>query len=289
MSSSAKVPALVSTQWCKSNLTKIIPVDATWRMPMVQAPSAFQDYLDCHLPNARFFDVEEVSDHNNPLPHMLPPADQFSEEMSQLGIGNDDHVVLYDNSGVFSSYRVYWTFKVFGHERVSILDGGILKWLKDGGQAESSVDEPQYTRTQYKATFNPQLVKDYSQIAAMIKDGREGKQKIQLLDARAQARFNGDVVEPRPGMKSGHIPLSKNLPYIELFNEQDRTLKSVEQLNEYWSKLQFDKRLPTTMTCGSGVTAAVLYVAAQLSGFENLSLYDGSWSEWGQKSDDIEK
>jgi thiosulfate/3-mercaptopyruvate sulfurtransferase len=266
---------LVETSWVASNITKLKPVDGSWHMNST-GRSALDEFKQKHLPNARFFDLDLISDRKSSLPHMLPSASEFENAMEEMSISSDDHVIVYDNSDVFSAFRVYWTFRAFGHERVSVMNGGLAKWIKEARPLSSGEDIKQQTK--YKTAFNENMVRSYEQVKMNVLSQNE-----LLLDARSKGRFDGTQPEPRVGLRSGHIPNSLNLPFQELI-DKDRCLKSDTELKEIFNNLKVDIKRPIITSCGSGVTAAVIYFALEQVGAENVALYDGSWTEWANKN-----
>lgn len=266
---------LVSTEWLAAHIgdANLKVVDATFKMPGI-LPLPKDDYLASHLPGAVFFDVDAVSDHSNPLPHMFPSAEQFGRDVGALGIANGDTVVLYDSGGWVASARVWWMFLSFGHKDVRILNGGLKKWKAEGRKVESG----QVTAKPaiYKASYDARRVRSMQQMIDNIASRAE-----QVIDARASERYQGTVAEPRPGLRSGHIPGSLNVPYNLLFDAATGTMKSLEELKAAFIGAGVKLGAPIATSCGSGVSAAVLTLALYRLGIENAALYDGSWTEWG--------
>ncbi|MBW8755533.1 MAG: sulfurtransferase [Sphingomonadales bacterium] len=262
--------SLVSTDWLAQHLgeTDLVPVDCTWFMPSL-GRDARAEYLQAHIPGARFLDIDEVADRTNPAPHMLPSARQFGEAMGKLGIGRDDRIVVYDNSPHRTAARGWFTFRHFGADKVAMLDGGFAKWLAEGRPRESGEPGPRSAR--FEAAENPDVVAKEQILAGL---------DLPLLDARGRARFEGTEGDPRSGVAPGHIPGSRNLPSAELYNA-DGTLKSGDELRRLFASAGIDPEQPFVATCGSGVTASSLIFAAHLLGNHENRLYDGSWSEWG--------
>jgi thiosulfate/3-mercaptopyruvate sulfurtransferase len=234
-------------------------------------------YLDKHIPGALFFDIEELSDHSTPLPHMLPTPQDFSRSMSSLGVGNDMTIVVYEQEGVFSAPRAWWTLRTFGARHVHILDGGLRAWTEANLPTESG--PVHRVPATFQATLNPDAVKNLSQ----LKDKLANHQ--QILDARSAARFNGTAPEPRPGLSSGHMPGATSVPFTELV--EDGRLKPAEKLRELFLAKQVDLQQPITTTCGSGVTAAVIALGLEVVGAQNVSLYDGSWAEYASHPESL--
>lgn len=269
---------LVSTEWLAERLAApdIRILDASYYLPG-DTRNARAEYLKAHIPGARFFDIDEIADAHSPLPHMLPPVEKFVSRVRKLGIGDGHRVIVYDQQGLFSAARAWWTFRVFGHRDVAVLDGGLPKWLREGRPVEEGEEEPR--ERHFTARFDASMVRDVTQIAEAIKLGRE-----QIVDARSAARFRGEAPEPRPGLRPGHIPGSLNLPYTELLNE-DGTMKSPEEIRAAFEAAGVDLSRPIVTTCGSGVTAAILTLALHRIGHTRNALYDGSWAEWGAYPD----
>jgi thiosulfate/3-mercaptopyruvate sulfurtransferase len=251
----------------------LVIVDASWHMPD-EGKDARAEYVAEHIPGAIFFDIDEIADTKSKLPHMLPPPEKFSSRMRSMGIGDGSRIVIYDSSGLFSAARVWWTFRVMGVDDVSVLNGGLPKWKKEGRPIESGAPVGRTTR-HFTARRNADLVRDGSDIQALLKD-----KSAELVDARAPERFAGNAPEPRPGLRSGHIPGAHNLPYGKLLNK-DGTLKSAPELERLFADAGVDLSKPVVTSCGSGITASVLALALAQLGHRKTSVYDGSWSEWG--------
>lgn len=274
--STATDDPLVSTQWLADRLDdpKLRVIDASFKLPGV-LPLPVDDFLAAHIPGAAFFDVDAVSDHDNPLPHMYPSERQFARDVGGLGISSDDLVVAYDSGGWMAAPRAWWMFLSFGHHNIKVLDGGLQKWRAEGRPVQSGPVSPK--PGQFSATFNPSSIRSKSQLVDNLASQRE-----QVIDARARNRFAGTVNEPRPGLRSGHIPSSLNLPYNELIDSKTGTMKSVEELKQLFGNEGLDLARPVVTSCGSGVSAAVLTLALYRLGVRGSALYDGSWTEWGQ-------
>jgi thiosulfate/3-mercaptopyruvate sulfurtransferase len=266
---------LVTTDWLAAHINdpNIRIVDATFKMPGV-LPLPKDDYLAAHIPGAVFFDVDAVSDHSNPLPHMFPSAEQFGGDVGALGIGNDDTVVIYDAGGWVAGPRAWWMFLAYGHDKVRLLDGGLKKWRAEGRKLESGEVTPRPAT--FKARFDARRVRSMEQMVANL-----AKHAEQVIDARATERFEGRVPEPRPGLRSGHIPGSRSVPYNNLFDAATGTLKPLADLRAAFAGAGVKLDAPIVTSCGSGVSAAVLTLALYRLGIENPAVYDGSWSEWG--------
>ena len=263
--------SLVSTQWLADHLGEpgLVVVDSSWHMPAT-GRSGREEYLEAHIPGARFFDIDAVSDTSNPAPHMLPSAGQFGKAMEEIGVGRDDRIVVYDNSPLHAAARGWFTLRHFGASKVAILDGGFQKWPAENRPVESGEPEPRTAN--FRAAEHAQEV--------VTKQDILGDLGLSLLDARGRPRFEGTEPEPRPGMASGHIPGAHNLPYAAVYNE-DGTFRSPGELRRLFDGAQTDPLQPFVASCGSGVTAAALLFAAHLLGNDDARLYDGSWSEWG--------
>ncbi|SIS53629.1 3-mercaptopyruvate sulfurtransferase [Paracoccus saliphilus] len=269
---------LVSTEWLARHLNDpdLRVIDASWHMPAA-GRDARAEYDGAHIPGARFFDIEAISDKRSELPHMAPPVEMFISRMRAMGVGDGHQVVVYDNSDVRSAARVWWTFRLMGKTDVAVLDGGFAKWQAEGRPIE---DMPPVLRDRH-ITVQRQagLVRDVTQVAAASKLGDH-----EIIDARAPERFRGEADEPRPGLRAGHIPGSTNLPFGRLLNK-DGTMKDPEAIRAEFEAAGVDLSKPAITSCGSGVTAAILSLALERIGHRNHSLYDGSWTEWGSFPD----
>ena len=265
---------LVSTDWLSTRLSdpEIRILDATWYLPNVDR-DAKAEYDQSHIPNARFFDIDDVSDHRSDLPHMVPPVEKFMSKVRKLGVGDGHQIVIYDSHGLFSAARVWWLFKVMGQKNVAVLDGGFPKWLREGRTVDSS--SPLIRDRHMFVKYHDEMVKDVTQVSSASKLG-----DFEILDARSAGRFRGEELEPRPGLRAGHIPGSKNIFYGDLLNE-DGTLKSQDELVEHFKAKAVNLDKPVITSCGSGVTAAIINLALDRIGKTDHALYDGSWTEWG--------
>lgn len=263
--------SLVSTDWLAGHLGEpgLTIVDSSWHMPAT-GRNGRDEYLQAHIPGARFLDIDAVSDTTNPAPHMLPSAADFGRAMEAAGIGRDDRIVVYDNSPLHSAARGWFTLRHFGAPSVAILDGGLPKWVSEGRPVESGEPEPPHAR--FEAVERPDEVVSKQQILGGI--------GLPLIDARGKPRFEGTEPEPRPGMASGHIPGARNIPYASVYNE-DGTFKSRDELRRLFEQAGANGNDPFVASCGSGVTATALLFAAHLLGNDEARLYDGSWAEWG--------
>jgi thiosulfate/3-mercaptopyruvate sulfurtransferase len=269
---------LVSTDWLAAHLKDpdLRILDASWYLPD-SGRDARSEYSNAHIPGARFFDIDEISDKRSGLPHMAPQPEMFISRMRAMGVGDGHQVVVYDGAGLFSAARVWWTFRLMGKTDVAVLDGGFPKWVTEGHPTE---DMPPIVRDRHiTVQRQAHLVRDVTQVAAAAKLGDH-----EIIDARAPGRFKGEEPEPRPGLRSGHIPGSRNLPFRALLNA-DGTMKAPSALEEAFSAAGVDLRKPAITTCGSGVTAAILSLALERIGKRDHSLYDGSWAEWGMYGD----
>jgi thiosulfate/3-mercaptopyruvate sulfurtransferase len=266
--------SLVTTEWLEGELgaSDLRVIDATLFLPG-EPRDARSEYEAEHIPGAVFLDLEEVSDPSNPVPHMVPPEPRFASRMASLGLRDGQRFVVYDNSPLHSAARAWWMLKSFGAHYVAILDGGLQKWRAEGRPLESG--RPQVRHGHFSPRFDSGAVADKDAVTGLIGDGVH-----EIVDARGSARFTGEEAEPRPGMASGHIPGSKNLPQGSLF-DPDNSWKRGDALRAAFDSAGIDLAKPMVATCGSGITACVLLFGAHLLGKEDVRLYDGSWSEWG--------
>ena len=266
---------LVETEWLASHLDTpgLVILDGSMHLPTTKR-DARAEYLAGHIPGALFFDIDDIADEKSQLPHMLPSSTKFASRMKKMGIGDGMDVVAYDSEGLYSAARVWWMFRAMGHEQVQILNGGLKKWKAEGRPLE---DGPPRRRTErhFTARLNAGLVRDVGDIKALI-----GSTAAQIVDARAANRFEGTVPEPRQGLRSGHIPGSRNVPFASLLNA-DGTLKSAPELGAIFAKAGIDAGKPVVASCGSGVTAGVIALALAILGRPDAAVYDGSWTEWG--------
>ena len=229
-----------------------------------------------HIPGAVFFDIEALSDHTSPLPHMMPRAEAFAVAMRELGVSSDKHLVVYDEGNLFSAPRAWWMLRTFGVEKVSIVAGGLEGWRRDGLPLEQGL--PELPEGDFDGRVDPLAIKRLTDVLLVSHEG-----SAQIVDARPAGRFNGQVAEPRPGLRSGHIPGALNVPWTELVINGE--LKTTDELNEIFARQGVDFERPIIASCGSGVTAAVVVLALTTLGVNGVSLYDGSWSEWGARTD----
>ena len=265
---------LVSTEWLAKHLKDpdLRILDGSLYLPAENRdPKA--EYSAAHIPGARFFDIDDISDARSDLPHMAPPIEKFMSRMRAMGVGDGHQIVIYDGAGIMSAPRVWWLFRLMGQENVAVLDGGLPKWISEGRATE---DMPPIPRDRHMTVrFQNQLVRDVTQVAHASKLGTP-----QIVDARAAVRFKGEAPEPREGLRAGHIPKARNVPFSTLLNA-DQTLKSPDETRVIFEAAGVDLGKPVITSCGSGVTAGVLALALERMGHSDWALYDGSWAEWG--------
>jgi len=262
--------SLVSTEWLAGHLGEpnLTVVDSSWFMP-ASGRNGRDEYLEAHIPGARFLDIDELSDRSNPAPHMLPRAADFGAAVERLGIGRNDRIVVYDNSPIRTAARGWFMLRHFGAEEVAILDGGFQQWLAEGRPTESG--DPPSRNARFDAQERDEVV---------TKQQLLGGTALPWLDARGRGRFEGSEADPRPGVAPGHAPGARNLPFSALYDEKGR-FRSVEEIRRLFAEAGIDPAQPFVASCGSGVTANSLIFAAHLLGNDSTRLYDGSWSEWG--------
>ena len=272
------LPALVATEWVaeRQATAGVVILDASHHLPTT-GRNAKAEYATRHLAGARFFDIDGISDQSSDLPHMLPPPAEFAAKVGALGIGDDDHVVIYDTVGSTGAARVWWTFRAMGHARVSVMDGGLPKWLAEGRGLTAEVPSPEAKSK--TARLDPALVRAIEDVRGNIDTQAE-----QVVDARSAGRFSATEPEPRAGMRGGRIPKSMNVPFPDVLN-QNRTFKSPNEVRARFEAAGVDLSRPITTTCGSGVTASTLALALYNAGIKTVAVYDGSWSEWGGRPD----
>ena len=276
------VPTLVETEWLASQLDNpsVRIVDATWMLPNA-GRKGIEDFSAGHIPGAVFWDIDAIADPASSLPHMMPDEATFERHMNSLGISNDHHVVVYDSVSMMTSARVWWALRAFGHDRVSLLDGGAVKWRAEGrALSADAADAAEIEDTSFKAAFNPAMVRSLDDVRANLDTGA-----AQVLDARSAGRFAAAEPEPRPECRSGHIPGSLNLPFNTLIDPATSTIRPAAELSASLAKAGIDSARPVVTTCGSGITACVLALAMHLTGKDDVAIYDGSWTEWGSRTD----
>jgi thiosulfate/3-mercaptopyruvate sulfurtransferase len=277
MSATEKSKFVVSSEWLVKHLKDpgLSIVDASWYLP-TQNRNARAEYETAHLPGAIFFDQDEVVDPDSALPHALPSPNVFEQHASAMGITRDDTIIVYDGPGMFSAPRVWWLFRVMGAKKVFVLDGGFDRWKADG---HITTDKPtKIAPTAFVPHFDPSRVTSFGQMCDIVENGSS-----QIADARPAGRFTGDEPEPRPGMRSGHMPGARNVPVTAL--SEDGFLKDLEALRCVFAEAGIDPDKPVVTSCGSGVTAAVISLALESLGSDNHTLFDGSWTEWGGRDD----
>jgi thiosulfate/3-mercaptopyruvate sulfurtransferase len=272
-------PYVVSTQWLAERLDApdIAIIDASWYLPAAKR-DARAEFAAARIPGAQFFDIDDISESATTLPHMLPSPEKFASRMRRLGIGDGKKVIAYDTAGLFSAARAWWMLRIFGHDDVAVLDGGFPKWKAEG----HPIDEDPPGKAQerhFSARFQSMMVRDKEYVLAAVKTG-----KSQIADARSPGRFTGKEPEPRPGVRSGHMPGAANVHYATLLNP-DGTLKSPDAIASAFADAGIDVKKPVITSCGSGITAAILTLGLTLIGAKEHALYDGSWSEWGAATD----
>jgi thiosulfate/3-mercaptopyruvate sulfurtransferase len=271
--------ALVGTEWLAAHLDDphVRVVDSSFKLPGI-TPTAREDYDRGHIPGTVFFDIDDIAEPGTSLPHMIPSPELFARKMEGLGIGDDDRVIVYDSAGLSSAGRAWWMLRLFGHRNVALLDGGLPQWKAAGRPLETAVPNPPLRR--FTARFDPALVRDKQALLGNLATRRE-----QVVDARAAGRFAGVAEETRPGLRRGHIPGSRNLPYDRVTDPQTHRLRDAEALSELFRDAGVALDRPIVTSCGSGVTACALAFALHLIGHPGAAVYDGSWSEWGLPGD----
>jgi len=271
--------ALVGTEWLAAHIDDpyVRVLDVSYKQPGI-APTAREDYQRGHIPGAVFFDIDDVAQPGTSLPHMIPSPERFAEKMAERGIGDDDRVVVYDTVGLSSAGRAWWMLRLYGHDNVALLDGGLPKWKAEGRPLDTT--PPVIPSRRFAAHFRPELVRDKEAIRANITAARE-----QVVDARSAGRFDGTAEETWPGRRRGHIPCSRNLPFDRVTDPQTKQLKSAEELQQLFAEAGVELDRPVVTSCGSGVTACAVAFAAHLIGHPGAAVYDGSWSEWGLPGD----
>lgn len=270
----------VAADWLAEHIDdpEIQIIDARMAPPGQEERDLNAEYQAGHIPGAVFFDIEALSDHTSPLPHMMPRAEAFAVAMRELGVSSDKHLVVYDEGNLFSAPRAWWMLRTFGVEKVSIVAGGLEGWRRDGLPLEQGL--PELPEGDFDGRVDPLAIKRLTDVLLVSHEG-----SAQIVDARPAGRFNGQVAEPRPGLRSGHIPGALNVPWTELVINGE--LKTTDELNEIFARQGVDFERPIIASCGSGVTAAVVVLALTTLGVNGVSLYDGSWSEWGGARTDL--
>jgi thiosulfate/3-mercaptopyruvate sulfurtransferase len=272
-------PYVVSTDWLAQHLHSpdIAVLDASWHMPTTKR-DAKAEFREARIPGAQFFDIDEISDTASHLPHMLPSPEKFASRMRRLGVGDGKRVIVYDTAGLYSAARAWWMFRVFGHDDVAVLDGGLPKWRSEGRPIEEGPPARPQER-HFTARYQASMVRDKADVLSVAKSG-----SAQIADARSPKRFRAEEPEPRPGLRGGHMPAAHNVHYATLLNA-DGTLKSADEIAKVFATAGIDVTKPVITSCGSGVTAAILNLGLTLVGARDDALYDGSWVEWGSAAD----
>ncbi|KAH6836677.1 mercaptopyruvate sulfurtransferase 1 [Perilla frutescens var. hirtella] len=292
---------VVSVDWLHANLREpdVKVLDASWYMPDEQR-NPLQEYQVAHIPGALFFDIDGISDQTTNLPHMLPSVEAFAAAVSALGIENKDDIVVYDGKGIFSAARVWWMFRVLGHEKIWVLDGGLPRWRALGFNVESSASSDAILKASaaseaiekvykghrvgpitFQTNFQPHLVWTMEQVRKNIEE-----QTYQHVDARSKARFDGVAPEPRKGIRSGHIPGSKCLPFPQVLDDSQMLLPA-DELNKQLDQEGISLDRPVMLSCGTGVTACIVALGLHRLGKTDVPVYDGSWTEWATIHDTL--
>eukprot|EP01006_Ploeotia_vitrea_P052734 TRINITY_DN67722_c1_g15_i1.p1 TRINITY_DN67722_c1_g15~~TRINITY_DN67722_c1_g15_i1.p1 ORF type:complete len:371 (-),score=201.90 TRINITY_DN67722_c1_g15_i1:149-1213(-) len=278
--------SLVTTDWVAANYASVRLVDASWFIPSVNE-DAYRNFMVKRLPGSVFFDIDEIADPDSTLPHMMPSEQQFADVVGEtMGLTVDDNIVVYDSIGIFSAPRVWYTFRMFGAKNVAILDGGLPQWVRDDLPTASGPSVCTYPKAKFEAKMDRKRIKDMDEMLANAFAPPD--QRLQVIDARSAGRFDGVEDEPRPGLRGGHMPHSINVPFTYLLDDFTLSLKSPEAIKKVFQRAGVDlrdKHKTIVTTCGSGITAAFLAYGLHLIGHDDVSLYDGSWSEWGAQSD----
>lgn len=270
--------ALVSTAWLAKRIgdPSVTILDATWHLPPLKR-DARKEYDTAHIPGAVYFDIDAVSAPGD-LPHMLPSGEAFSAAVGAMGISNDSQVVVYDTHGLFSAARVWWMFRAFGHDPVAILNGGLPKWKRENLPLSSDIVTP--VAQTFEIEFRPALIRNLAEVRENLET-----QSQQIVDARPKGRFEATAPEPRPGLRSGHIPGSRNLPFDTLLDPDSKEVLPPDRLAARFEEAGIDRSKPIICSCGTGVTACVLALGLYLTGDDAAAVYDGSWTEWGGRTD----
>lgn len=270
---------LVSTEWLARELgaPDLVVFDATKYLPN-EPKDGRAEFRSAHIPDARYFDIDEVADPDTDLPHMVPTPGRFAKLLGGMGVGNTTRIVFYDQKGLASAARGWWLMRLFGHDHAAVLDGGLPKWMKEG-RPTATGDVPAAQVATFRPDFRATRLRGVGDLLANVGTGRE-----LVLDARAAGRFTGATPEPRAGMRSGHIPGSANVPYTDLLHE-DGTFRTAAELRDRFAAAGVDGSRPLITSCGSGVTACILTLGLLLAGLPEAAVYDGSWTEWGGRAD----
>ena len=269
-------PSIVETEWLAEHLGTpgLVVFDGTWHLP-TSGRDAKTEYLAEHIPGALFFDIDDLVDEKSSLPHMLPSTIKFASRMKKIGVGDGMKIIVYDTLGLFSAARVWWTFRAMGHKDVAVLNGGLKKWKAEGRALEDMAPVARTAR-HFSPLQNSELIRDLDDMKSYA-----ASKSMQVVDARPAGRFEGKDPEPRPGLRQGHIPGSKNIPSSAVVNA-DGTLKTKGELIAIFKTAGIDPAKSVVTTCGSGVTASILALALAVIGQSNAPVYDGAWAEWGQ-------
>lgn len=269
---------LVTAGWLSEHLgdADLVVLDASWHMPDA-GRDARREYAEAHIPGAVFFDIDAVADHTTDLPHMLPTPQAFATAARRLGVNPGSTVVAYDTVGVFSAPRVWWSFRAMGHEAVFVLDGGLKAWVAEGHPVEAGWREVEHGA--FKAAARPELIASLDDVRRHLAEG-----SAQLVDARSAPRFRGEAPEPRPGLRSGHMPGARNLPFTQVVAD-DGTLTQPQAIAAAFERAGVDLARPIVTTCGSGISASILALGLARLGHWDAAVYDGSWTEWGGCAD----
>ncbi|KAI7890865.1 Rhodanese-like domain-containing protein [Mucor mucedo] len=276
--------SLVTAKELQAALGSVKVLDGSWHMPNTNR-DPYQEYLDKRIVGSQFFGIDTIKDTSIDLPHMLPLPDKFADAVGKMGIDENDHVVVYDTAGVFSACRVYWTFKAFGHNSISVLNGGLPLWEKSNGPIESGTPEPVAAKHYKTPKLNHDLVRDYQQVLNNARNIQNGQSGAQVIDARPHPRFTGEAPEPREGLSSGAMPGSINIPFGQVI--QSGQMLDDDKLRHVFESNGVDISKDIITSCGSGITASILYLALERIGARHLAVYDGSWTEYASKDDCI--
>ncbi|XP_033119077.1 3-mercaptopyruvate sulfurtransferase-like [Anneissia japonica] len=280
----SKVSTLVSTKWLFEQISRgmnnnLQVLDSSWYLPKAKR-DPLKEYKERHIPGSLFYDIEENSDNTSPYSHTLPSPDEFSKYIGKLGVGSDTHVVVYDGSeqaGFFSAPRLWFLLRVFGHQQVSVLNGGLQKWISDGYELTDKI--PEVDEAQFQAKFHSEKVKSFEEMDANITE-----KKYQVMDARSKGRFDGTAPEPRSDCKSGHIPNSISLPFPSIIDMENKCMRSPEEIQKIFDDSGIDLSKPLAASCGAGISACVLILGAHMAGKDDVYLFDGSWVEYYKRA-----